>query len=114
MGDVSEPGFIRDVSNRVNPDHTFYLGPANTGAPLHFHDSAWNLVVFGMKRWFAFPPHHSWYSQAHPLQVDRNTLAEAQTCVQRAGDLVLIPASWAHATINLVDTIGLSNEFVLR
>lgn len=36
----------------------FFLGPTGSGAPAHFHRLAINLVAFGEKHWFMYPPHH--------------------------------------------------------
>jgi hypothetical protein len=29
----------------------FFFGPAGSGAPVHFHGDAWNVVAYGAKRW---------------------------------------------------------------
>jgi hypothetical protein len=33
-----------------------YLGPALAGAPFHHHGPAFNVLLFGMKRWTLTPP----------------------------------------------------------
>jgi len=34
----------------------FFLGPAGSGAPWHFHSDAFNALAHGTKRWFVTPP----------------------------------------------------------
>ena len=34
----------------------YYVGPAGSGAPLHYHCDAWNALAFGRKRWFLQTP----------------------------------------------------------
>ena len=31
-------------------------------------------------------------------------------CVQRAGDIMVLPSDWAHATLNLVETVTVAAE----
>ena len=38
----------------------FYLGGAGSGANVHAHYNAVNILAFGMKRWFLYPPHKAW------------------------------------------------------
>jgi hypothetical protein len=111
----------------------FFLGPRFSGAPVHYHRAAWNHVVFGAKKWFLFPaplafystkPVMSWYQQDYfpALQRARASAAEdddaerrekpALECTQRAGDVIFIPDHYAHAVINLEDTIGFAPEFI--
>jgi oxalate decarboxylase/phosphoglucose isomerase-like protein (cupin superfamily) len=33
--------------------------------------------------------------------------------LQRAGDLLYLPAEWGHATLNLRETIGIAEEFFM-
>jgi len=40
----------------------FMLGPRGSGAPPHFHNSAWNGLVYGRKRWYLFPPSEAFFS----------------------------------------------------
>ena len=32
-------------------------GGAGTGAPVHYHNTAWNALVYGAKYWVMYPPH---------------------------------------------------------
>ena len=45
-----------------NDNWQLYAGPKETGAPLHIHTNAWNLLVYGKKRWIINPPLDGIYS----------------------------------------------------
>jgi hypothetical protein len=40
----------------------FFVGPAGTGAPIHWHGDAWNVCAHGARKWFLFPPPSASYS----------------------------------------------------
>ena len=44
----------------------WYIGPAGSGAPVHFHGDAWNALAHGRKRWLLLPPAEARYS-AQPI-----------------------------------------------
>lgn len=44
----------------------WYIGPAGSGAPMHFHGDAWNALAHGRKRWLLLPPAEALYS-AQPI-----------------------------------------------
>jgi hypothetical protein len=35
----------------------------------------------------------------------------ASTCIQTAGDMIIIPESWGHGVLNLQDSIAMASEF---
>ena len=37
-------------------------------------------------------------------------LATPRLCVQRAGDLLFVPTGWAHAVVNLAESVGVAVE----
>ena len=98
----------------------FYLGPRGSGIGFHRHGEAWNAVVFGRKRWLFFPPawcsgvlgvmHDASLDGAGWLRTFGEVLEGTETapieCETAAGDVMYVPASWHHATINTMDTIG--------
>eukprot|EP00117_Sycon_ciliatum_P046579 scpid45806/ scgid33341/ JmjC domain-containing protein 8; Jumonji domain-containing protein 8 len=91
----------------------FYVGPALTGAPPHFHNFAWNGLVYGAKRWFIFPPQKSLYSKQPVLDWYKTyTHGSTLECTQHAGDVLFVPALWAHAVINLKESVGFASEFI--
>lgn len=35
------------------------VGTKGSGAPVHFHNTAWNQLFYGRKHWYLFPPSHN-------------------------------------------------------
>ena len=118
------PQFIQDASDTSNGSHggsllrtstiQFYVGGARAGAQPHWHEAAWNWLVRGKKRWLLWTPEAATYAQRHStLALDaarRGGRAAPLTCIQQAGDVMLLPAWWGHATINLKPSIGFATE----
>eukprot|EP00900_Chrysochromulina_parva_P018725 jgi/Chrpa1/26854/Chrysochromulina_OHIO_Genome00001673-RA len=118
------PPFIQDASDTSNGSHggsllrtstiQFYVGGARAGAQPHWHEAAWNWLVRGRKRWLLWTPESATYAQRHStLALDaarRGGRAAPLTCIQQAGDVMLLPAWWGHATINLKPSIGFATE----
>jgi ribosomal protein L16 Arg81 hydroxylase len=97
-----------------------FIGPPGSGAPFHFHHAAWNLLGFGQKAWLIAPPSRGAFSTKDARQNFRDDVHALEAsgealwrCVQRAGDLLVLPEAWAHATFNLRTSIGIAREFVL-
>eukprot|EP00049_Salpingoeca_infusionum_P025769 m.21634 g.21634 ORF g.21634 m.21634 type:complete len:725 (+) comp8309_c0_seq4:73-2247(+) len=119
------PNAIRDVyageaSHRVRQ---LYVGPPCTGSPMHFHYDAFNFLAHGTKLWFLSPPALSDYSKIHPvldLYAGESLKLKPRAddpfplaCVQGEGELLYIPLSWGHGTINLSETFGCATELSL-
>lgn len=114
----------------------FYLGPAGSGAPVHFHGHAVNTLAYGEKKWFLFAPANAFYSTApafdfvtkdpraniHSTQTKSTTSTNADPkpqplamhCTQHAGDMIYVPTLWGHATINVKQSIGVAHEFSIE
>ena len=123
LKNVVNPG--GDVSSaqdsQINPQ--FYLGGPNTGAPFHYHHDAVNILAFGAKRWFLQPPSSAVYSVEPPLiWFNRQIMENLSTndpsdtsgifeCIQQEGDVLFVPESWGHATLNIEASIGVAFEF---
>ncbi|XP_065905980.1 uncharacterized protein [Dysidea avara] len=92
----------------------FYIGPALSGAPGHFHRNAWNVLIYGKKRWFLYPPTEAFYSRQHVWQwwQQQQKPIGALECLQYPGDLVFVPDMWGHAVLNLQESVGLAAEFI--
>ena len=69
------------------------------------------------------PPHASVVSsmpaaqfivQLFPWLVGKNAPGTVRRCVQRDGDVLVLPDRWAHLTYNLRASTGLAREFDLR
>ena len=84
---------------------------AGTGAPMHYHRTALNMLAFGQKYWAVRLPEDALYS-VQPLTQQREQDGSDQiTCTQHSGDIVLMPSQFAHATLNVRPSIGMAFEF---
>jgi hypothetical protein len=73
--------------------------------------------MYGAKKWYAFPPHLKIMSNKHildfietDLEVFINRGVKPITCVQQAGDVLIIPESWGHGVLNVQDSIVMATE----
>ncbi|XP_060593722.1 uncharacterized protein LOC132748180 isoform X2 [Ruditapes philippinarum] len=98
-------------------DSIFFLGSSGSGVSFHKHADTWNGVVFGQKRWFLYmidktPPggvypgytQIEWYKEIYPQLSPEEKPLE---CIQKAGEILYLPESTYHGTINLGDTIAI-------
>jgi hypothetical protein len=121
------PQFITNASARYSFDfrRTFqwFVGDVHTGAPLHFHMAAFNMLIYGRKRWAAIPPQERVFSvqpagrlfrDGGLLHLRRVQRLRVDECVQEAGDMLLMPRAWAHATLNLMQSVGIAGEWLLN
>ena len=91
----------------------FYVGGAGAGAQPHWHGPAWNWLLRGRKKWLLWPPEGATYAQRHVgLAVEPATQLSGRPleCEQRAGDVLVLPALWGHATLNAAPSIGFATE----
>jgi hypothetical protein len=96
------------------PVPQFYIGGPGTGAPFHYHFDAFNVLVWGEKRWFFKSPNDgAEYSTVPVVDYVRYVLHKEQPleCTQRAGDVIFIPSGWGHSVINIKTSIGFAVEF---
>eukprot|EP00041_Stephanoeca_diplocostata_P032435 m.1039151 g.1039151 ORF g.1039151 m.1039151 type:complete len:279 (+) comp24148_c0_seq65:1694-2530(+) len=95
--------------------HQFYLGPRGSGSPLHFHEDALNMLVYGLKQWTLLPPSDAVYTTRHPMDERGSTVGVNRSaviaCVQHPGELVYVPRLWAHSTVNLAEAVGIAVEY---
>ena len=127
-----------DALNFSSRLEQFYVGPAWSGAHPHFHGDAWNGLVFGSKLWVLFPPQEAfftakpaltWFLKEYPKLKAAQSMASASgsasgssssgvpptsfiECVQMPGDVIYVPESWGHVTLNLAPSVGVAVEFV--
>lgn len=106
----------------------YYLGGRGTGAPNHIHSDAINLALTGEKKWWVVTPRAAVWSRRHILEFaeecergvggagpDVPEEYRPMQFVQKAGDLVYVPADWGHAAMNLQDnTFGYTLELINR
>ncbi|XP_065843159.1 jmjC domain-containing protein 8-like isoform X2 [Oscarella lobularis] len=104
-----------DVWKDRDQYHQFILGAPGSGAPFHFHCPAVNVVIYGRKRWFLYPPGLSHYSKIHPQHWLANTYPNAKEglieCTQHPGDLLFVPSRWSHSVLNVDEVTGIAVEF---
>lgn len=105
-----------------------FIGPVLSGAPMHSHGPAVNVLLSGTKLWSITPPAREMYTNIHPWEwiakdmthssenpfysnltaVDRK--AEPCRLVQRAGEALFAPRHWTHQVLNLEEAIGFAVE----
>ena len=79
----------------------FFLGPSFSGSPFHFHSSAVNFQVRGVKQWFLLSPNESFYdikASTVFLTEDVPSLSRNRTlytCWQGDGDVLVVPSFWS-------------------
>lgn len=121
--EVPAPAFVSGLE--VPSQQQLYLGPAGSGAPLHFHGHAFNALAWGTKQWYLLPPTDAVFSKQPALDWARNLALSSAAgshvghapplrCAQRAGDVLYVPALWSHATLNLQQAIGMAWEVSLE
>lgn len=99
--------------------HQLFAGGNGSGAALHFHNFAYNVLFFGVKHWLITPPRFAGISGA-PSSLWRDEHAPRDLpagagmplrCTQGPGDMVIMPSHWGHATINEAFSIGVGDLF---
>lgn len=112
---LTTPSFAVDRDNIKDKGPQWYLGAPDTGAPIHYHDSALNVLVHGRKRWTLLPPRHALYSKKHILKWTVEDYPKvkdvALQCIQEPGDIVFVPEAWSHGVLNLAESVGWAFEF---
>jgi len=115
LGDVSHPDIFNPKQTDIILNSVqFYLGPGGTGAPMHFHRAAYNVLVHGRKLWKMQPPKYAYFSKQHPqdlFETDRRPKDPMFECTQEPGDVMFVPEMWGHSTMNVVESIGFSVQF---
>jgi oxalate decarboxylase/phosphoglucose isomerase-like protein (cupin superfamily) len=97
----------------------FYLGPPGTGAPMHYHLDAVNVLLHGEKDWLLLPPAAAVYSTERAAGLFQSLAAgraaaagpPPMLCTQRAGDAMFVPRGWGHAILNTRTSVGYAVEF---
>ena len=105
----------------------WYFGSHNSGAPMHFHGSALNVLLRGRKLWAMLPPRAATYSRQHPStfmstfeasRVSRvsgkhEKSGSTMWCEQPSGSFLFVPAGWSHAVLNLDKVVaGVAVEII--
>jgi len=115
------PTFINDgidLASFPTKNSQFYVGPAGSGAPLHYHNAAFNALAYGKKGWVLVPPANASFSNKPAADMAQALAGDGPKgvlrCVQNAGDVLVVPPSWGHLTLNLAASIGVAKEFDVR
>lgn len=115
--DVS-PMPILDRTWRNSGSRQLFAGGRGSGAAMHFHNSAYNVQFFGVKRWLLTPPRYAaitggvssrWAEEQRRVRALPEGLP--LRCTQGPGDLLLLPAHWGHATVNSAFALGIGNLY---
>ena len=105
------------------------VSPALAGAHPHFHGTAYNALVVGIRRWALVPPAHATFTLQPALEyfstlrhgsadprhraalVGSEPLPPWLDVVQRPGDVLYVPSQWQHATISLAESVAVAVEY---
>eukprot|EP00438_Fugacium_kawagutii_P007800 Skav236035 [mRNA] locus=scaffold1509:130111:131130:+ [translate_table: standard] len=110
---------------------TIGLGGKYSGAPWHFHNTAFVEVFDGAKHFAFLPPgdpvieevekvmqfnasmsQFHWYLEERPLLESSGRLANMQECVINPGEILYFPDNWHHGVINLGDYTAFVSSFI--
>jgi hypothetical protein len=84
-----------------------FFGGDESGATLHWHNAAFNVLYAGIKEWKITPPWYRGFTGMPAMKASGMVDdAIALSCTQRPGDFVYIPNYWGHLTLNHGFTIG--------
>ena len=112
--DYARPSAVADPEQLLRTNQIqFYMGPTGGGAQPHWHSLAWNWLVHGRKEWWLWPPHDASYAARHVSTSVGGAEAvggRALRCTQRAGDVLVVPETWGHATVNVQPSVGWATE----
>lgn len=125
--------------NNMWRDHlAISIGADQQGFGFHHHREAWNVVIFGAKRWILYD-HDRWSTNTtrqkrfvrdwddpvlvsttewiRTLMPHPERMAELRgyghDCVQHAGEMMFVPKRWLHAVTNIGDTVAIISEIGL-
>lgn len=121
--DLPTPSWLAERCRGSHP--IISLGGKCSGLPWHMHGETWFASLAGRKRWFLYPPGGATntargpalYSTLGWVQKVLPQLTAGQrplTFLQEPGDLLYLPSSWAHATINLDEVLGYGQQMIFK
>ena len=72
------------------------------------------MLFVGRKRWFFQSPGKRFASNEHLSDwlaaLPSGGMGDGLQCEQYAGDVMLVPAMWAHAVANVCDSVAVATE----
>jgi len=111
------------------------IGSDLHGLTWHNHREAWNVVIFGHKRWLlwdharwknnntmqflmtrdwsrdAHVPGHEWISRLYKAKNRQYEIRNhGHDCIQGPGDMMFVPHRWMHMVVNVGDTVSVISE----
>ena len=109
----STPRELNRTQTRV-----FSLGGEPVGARFSTpHGFAWMGLAAGAKRWYVAPPRRKMPPDpaCEPRAQPDASLAGVSHCLQHAGEVIVVPESWWHATCQVAPyTIGLGGQVITQ
>lgn len=134
LDDFADPYFVdnayRDLDGALREWYLrgfswIFIGPKGTLSPLHvdlFGTHAWLAQLQGRKHFLLFPPGDAPYlyngaPDFYAPDLERYPLLEKATPVEAVlgpGDVIFIPAGWAHQVISLSPSISVTVNYVSR
>mmetsp|Transcript_18213 Transcript_18213/g.40422 ORF Transcript_18213/g.40422 Transcript_18213/m.40422 type:complete len:693 (-) Transcript_18213:1581-3659(-) len=133
--DLPTPDLFRLCGAADREPLQLHLGPALSGAPPLARNASWSLLLVGRRLWFATAPGvdvaqvvqmghadpefaephprgpltaQQWVETVAPALRSQGLLLEV---TQYPGDFVFMPHDWQYVTLNLADTVAVSQEF---
>ncbi|KAL1515964.1 hypothetical protein AB1Y20_002577 [Prymnesium parvum] len=108
-GDVSCP---EEVLGRACGTIVLSLGGGLKGVEMANHGFAWIGLIAGEKLWYASPPEVPRPAGPSCSRRDQiEPLEGATICLQRPGEVMVVPTAWWHATCNLGEfTLGVGGQ----
>jgi len=125
--------------HRRPPYRWFLLGPRRSGTTIHIDPlatSAWNTLIYGLKRWVLFPPDISYKLVKAADLVNKDELEDDESIdyflkilprlkekhgpeiisriiefYQLPGETVFVPSGWWHAVLNIQDSCAVTQNY---
>jgi hypothetical protein len=112
--------YVSWAEDERGPRLTLALGGDGQGINFHTHVDAYNVQLFGSKRWAIYAPHAmrgADWSPTEPMVTWLTTRRTAEgypqptwECIQEEGDLLYIPEGFHHATASLGESVGVVQQ----
>mmetsp|Transcript_27889 Transcript_27889/g.58912 ORF Transcript_27889/g.58912 Transcript_27889/m.58912 type:complete len:441 (-) Transcript_27889:92-1414(-) len=115
------------------------IGSDLQGLSFHFHGEAWNVVLFGKKRWLLWDHERfrtnvtrqrrfalagpdadilsspEWIRQLYPHPERMYELRNhGHDCIQHENEMMFVPRKWMHMVVNIGDTVSVISEVGLE
>jgi histone arginine demethylase JMJD6 len=114
LGDDARPPFRWIIAGPPRSGSSLHVDPLATGA--------WNTLIVGRKRWILFPPDTfnekteilssdpggEWFIRQFPKYKNR----KHYDVIQEAGETLFVPPKWWHVTVNIEDSIAITQNYV--